>query len=547
MQTLPNQYADEGSSQLPGMREIRSEIPSHPSAWGVGETPRSQQSATPVQWRREVRSYGTALLFVLISLVATLFLQRFFPYPFLFLFFAAVMMSAWFGGTGPGLFAVLLSTIVVGYFFVPPVYSFEINATDTTYFAAFILSALVATWVSSRTKKSEEALRQAKDQLEVRVMERTVELQKSNTQLRENERQLRLLTEVIPQQIWSGRADGSIDYCNHRLLDYVGCAMGEMHGEQFMERLHPDDRSGFREAWQQAVSTETPFEGEWRVRGANGEYRSFFTRAVPLHRSEGTAIRWYGTNTDIEEHKKAEQALLRTQSELAHLSRVLTMGELTASIAHEVNQPLTAVVTYGYACLEWLSANPPNLPEAREAADQIIKDGTRAGAVIGRIRSLFGKGAPAKDWVDMNEIIEEMMVFLRDDAARKRVSLRTELAPNLPRVTGDRVQLQQVVLNLAMNGLDSLQAKADGVKELVIRSSPQNSDEILISVEDTGIGLNSELGNRIFEPFFTTKAKGLGMGLSISRSIIESHEGRLWAIPGRFGGAMFQFTVPLGS
>jgi PAS domain S-box-containing protein len=497
--------------------------------------------------RHLARGYATALFSVGLALSLTLLIQRFFPYPFLFLFFAAVMVSAWFGGPVPGFFAVLVSTIAVDYFFVPPFYSFSVNATEVTYFIAFILCALAASWVSSFKKNGEEALKDARDRLELRVVERTTELQRSNTELRESERRLRLLTEVIPQQIWSGTPDGSIDYCNQRLLDYVGRAMEEVRGDRFMETIHPEDRNGFRESWQRALSTGEPFEGEWRVRGAGGPYRSFFMRGVPLQDAQRQTLRWYGTSTDIEEHRKAEQALKRTQAELAHLSRVFTMGELTASIAHEVSQPLTAVVTYGHACLAWLSAEPPALPEARQTAERIIQDGTRAGAVLARIRALFKKESPATGWLDMNEVIQDLAVFLRDEAARRGIALRTDLSPGLPKVAGDRIQLQQVVLNLVVNGMDAMATTSGHLRELRIASRKHDETEILVLVEDSGSGLSPEIAGNIFNPFFTTKPQGIGMGLSISRSIIESHRGRLWASAAASGGAIFQFTIPAGS
>jgi C4-dicarboxylate-specific signal transduction histidine kinase len=382
-----------------------------------------------------LRPYAIAILLVGLALVATLLVRNLFPYPFLFLFFAAVMASAWFGGTAAGLFAVFLSTILVAYFFVPPFYSWVISATDGTYFAAFVLCALVASWVSSSKKKSEEALKEARNQLEIRVQERTVELQKSNAELR-----------------WT-----------------------------------------------------------------------------------------------IQEHDKAQEALRDTQAELAHLSRVFSMGELTSSIAHEISQPLTAVVTHGHACLEWLSASPPNVEKARRTTENIIRDGTRAGAVLGRIRSLFKKESPANDWLDMNEVIGELTIFLRDEASRRGISVRTDLARDLPRVKGDRVQLQQVVLNLLMNGMDAMSGFAGHEKQLLIGSRRHDAQAILISVGDSGVGLRPEIERRIFEPFFTTKPQGIGMGLSISRSIVESHRGHLWAESGRAGGALFQFTIPLDS
>jgi PAS domain S-box-containing protein len=497
--------------------------------------------------RDTVRRLAMSLILVACALVLTLFLQRFFPYPFLFLFFAAVMASAWLGGTAAGLFAVLFSTIAVDYFFVPPFYSFSISPTAEAYFGGFVVCALAASWVSTAKKKDEEELTEARDHLERRVSERTAALQKSNIELQERERQLRLLTEVIPQQIWCATPVGSIDYCNQQLLDYAGRGLLDMQGERFSETLHPEDREGFHRSWQRALASGEQFEGQWRVRGADGEYQWFFTRGLPLRGADGRILRWYGTNTNIDGLHKAEQSLMKTQSDVAHLSRVLSMGELSTSIAHEISQPLTAVVTHGNACVEWLNASPPNVEKARTTAERIIQDGTRAGAVLSHIRALFKKGTPAKGCVDMNEVIHELTVFLKDEAIGRQVSLRAEVARDLPLVDGDRVQLQQVVLNLAMNGMDAMKDLARGPKELRIAVRREGASQILVSVEDSGIGLSAETAEKIFQPFFTTKPQGIGMGLSISRSIIESHAGRLWASPRPGGGALFQFTLPVRS
>lgn len=357
-----------------------------------------------------LRSIGLTLLSVGLAFGFTLLLQPLFPYPFLFLFFGAVMASAWFGGAAAGLFAVLLSTMLVEYFFVPPVHSFSISATADAYFAAFILCALAASWISSAKKKSEVALEEALDHLETRVSERTAEL-------------------------------------------------------------------------------------------------------------------------------------LKTQTELAHLSQVLGMGELTASIAHEVNQPLTAVVTQGHACVEWLSTDPPNLEKARQTVERIIQDGTRAGATISRVRALFKKEAPVKDWLDVNEVVHELTVFLRDEAMRRGIHMQTDLVPGLPKVKADRVQLQQVLLNLLMNGMDATEDVTDHRKELIIRARVEHGI-VLVRVEDSGKGLDAQTAEKIFTPFFTTKPHGIGLGLSLSRSIVEAHEGRLWASTRPSGGAVFQFTLP---
>jgi C4-dicarboxylate-specific signal transduction histidine kinase len=358
--------------------------------------------------------YGIAFALVAVALFVSLGMQRLFafPYPFLFLFFGAVMVSAWFSGMVAGLVTVLLSTVLVDYFFVPPFYSWQISTTAETYFVAFVVCALVASWISSTKKHSEEELQEARSQLEIKVSERSA-------------------------------------------------------------------------------------------------------------------------------------ALMQTQAELARLSRVLSMGELTASIAHEISQPITAVVTNGHACLQWLSTNPPNLERAQQSTESIIQDGTRAGAVIARMRALFRKEDPVKNSVDVNALIHELLGFLRHEATSRHVSIRIDLSSSLCAIKADRVQLQQVVLNLVMNAMDALSETSTPNKEIVIRSRKQEPNELLIVVEDCGAGINLEMADKMFDPFFTTKQHGIGVGLSISRSIVESHRGRLWASPNPTGGAIFQFTLPI--
>jgi len=234
---------------------------------------------------------------------------------------------------------------------------------------------------------------------------------------------------------------------------------------------------------------------------------------------------------------------MKTQAELARLSQVMTMGELAASVAHEISQPLTAVVTHGHACAEWLSASPPNLEKARQTLEKIIQDGSRGGEVLGRIRALFKMEPPAKDWLNVNELIDEMKLFLRDEAVRRRITILTDLSPNVPKVRADHIQLQQVLLNLMVNGMDAM-AACRGPKELLI-GSRQEESEVVVRVEDTGVGLDAGTSDKIFNPFFTTKEHGIGVGLSICRSIIESHDGRMWASLRPSGGAIFQFALPI--
>jgi len=247
---------------------------------------------------------------------------------------------------------------------------------------------------------------------------------------------------------------------------------------------------------------------------------------------------------DITERKRAQEALQKAQAELAHVTRVTMMGELATSIAHEVNQPLAAVVTNGNACQRWLAGAPPNLDEARECLRRIIRDGNRASEVIARIRALVKKSSPAKTRLDLSEAIQEVLLTTNTEARRHRVLVRTELAAGLPAVRGDRVQLQQVILNLVMNGIESMKAVAERPRELVIESRLHESGQVLVAVRDSGVGLEPQSLERVFEAFYTTKTEGMGMGLSISRSIIEAHGGRLWATANHDHGATFQFALP---
>jgi C4-dicarboxylate-specific signal transduction histidine kinase len=242
------------------------------------------------------------------------------------------------------------------------------------------------------------------------------------------------------------------------------------------------------------------------------------------------------------ERKRAEEALSQSQADLSRVSRVTTMGELTASLAHEVNQPIAAAVTSANSCLHWLAADVPNLDKARAAAMRIVKDGTRASEIISRIRLLFQKGTPQWELADVNEIIGEMIALLRRETVRQSISVRTELATDLPQVMGDRVQLQQVLMNLFVNSIDAMK-DVDGTRELTIKSQRAENEQVVVSVSDTGVGLPSQQADQIFNAFFTTKPHGTGMGLRICRSIVESHGGRLWAANNSPRGASFHFAL----
>jgi PAS domain S-box-containing protein len=362
--------------------------------------------------------------------------------------------------------------------------------------------------------------------------------------LKERERELRLLIDVAPQCLSVHGADGRRLYANDGMLEYLGITLEDFQAHDFGPKfVHPDDLDRVRSVRGDAMSRGVSWEVEARILRKDGQYRWFLNRGNPLRDEQGRIVRWYSSGTDIEGLKRAEEALQNTQTELAHVSRAIAMGELTASIAHEVNQPLAAVVTNANASLRWLAGRTPNLDEAREAVSRIIRDANRASEVIARIRALSRKTGTQKERLDVNESIHEVVTLIQGELRRNRVGLRTELADDLPPVLGDRVQLQQVMLNLIMNGIEAMAVVEDRLRELTIRTQRSEVDQVRVSVQDSGIGLDRQSLERIFQAFYTTKPGGMGIGLSISRSIVENHGGQLWAVPNDGPGTTFQFTL----
>lgn len=488
-----------------------------------------------------MRPFAIAGFFVFVTSLLTLVLQTVFPYPFLFLFFGSVIASAWFGGAKAGALSVALSTVVVAFFFTPPLYSFKISAAAWPYFISFVVCSIVVSLVGVVRRNAESQIRVARDLLQQRVLERTAELERSNLELREGERNLRELTEAIPQQIWRALADGTVDYCNTHLLKFTGRTQDEMHGSRFFEVFHPEDVVDFQAAWTSALKSSTSLEGEWRVRGPSGEFRWFLVRANAQFSFANVLSCWYGTHIDVEDWKRAELALAESQRHLAQLNRVMSMSEVTASLAHEINQPLGAIVANAYACLGWLRL--VNIEKAEVSAQMIIQDGTRAAAIISRLRALFRKDDDRRAGASINSIVIDAMRILRDESIRRHIAIRAQLAEPLPMVNVDRVQIQQTLINLAINGMDSMEGMAAGEAELVFETSFDDSGDLCVRVIDCGAGVSPQLVGHIFDAFFTTKPAGLGIGLSISRSIIEAHQGRLWVESRPEGGSVFQFTL----
>jgi PAS domain S-box-containing protein len=345
---------------------------------------------------------------------------------------------------------------------------------------------------------------------------------------------------------WAG-APGEIRYWSeecHRVLGFDP-QDEQPRFESFFQRIHPDDQASALEQLESASREKREFEFDYRIVHPGGGIRDIRTVGHPIFSPSGEVVEFVGTVMDITERKRADEErerLRQVQADLAHLSRVTTMGELTASLVHEIRQPISAAMTNAKTCLRWLGRDQPDLPEGREAAARIVKDVTRAADIMSRISSLFKKEALQRELVDVNELIREMIVLLRSEANRYAISIQIKLADDLPKVMADRVQLQQVFMNLMLNGIDAMKETTREGK-LTITSQVEHG-HVQVSVSDNGVGLRPEQADKIFKAFFTTKDNGTGMGLPISRSIIESHGGHLWAtgIPG--SGATFQFTLP---
>jgi PAS domain S-box-containing protein len=497
------------------------------------------------------------------------------------------------------------------------------------------------------------------------------EQKRAEEEIRHAERNLQATIDTIPAIVASYLPDGTRDFANRTWQAYVGISDTDARHADSSMLLHPDDIEAIQREWSDCLAAGRPFQMEMRLLRADGEYRWHLVRRVPLRDEHGKVSKWYSAGFEIEDQKRAEAALRRSeahsaeaqrlsqtgsfgwriadwkktmwsketyrilgydqavkpslelvlarvhpddlpmvqrqldsagqggrefdfehrllmpdkqikelhvrarrvtfgsgaeeiigalmdvteakraqealqtaQAELAHVTRVTTLGELTASIAHEVNQPLAGIVTNGEAGLRWLTRKVPGIEEARHAVERIIRDAERAADVVRRIRALAKKAAPEMTRLDINDVINDAMLLVRREMLSHRVPLKLELAPELPAVLGDRVQLQQVIINLVLNGIEAMAGAADEQRRLVVRSKLNEEGQLLVAVQDAGTGIDPENANRLFSAFYTTKANGMGMGLSICRSIVEAHGGRIWATNNAGPGATIQFTLP---
>jgi PAS domain S-box-containing protein len=375
-----------------------------------------------------------------------------------------------------------------------------------------------------------------------------IALESAYAAIKKSEVQFRTILDSIPVQAWCALPDGSAEFQSRPWLEYTGLPAEKARGWGWQDAIHPDDAEQYVKRWLEIKESQAPGEAEARFRRFDGQYRWFLIRAAPLHDERGNILRWYGTSIDIDDRKRAQHALHNAEAALAHITRITTMGELTASIAHEVNQPLGAVINNANACLSLLTNGAAHLEEVREALTEIIEGADRASAVVARVRQLSRKVPFEKTLLNLRDVVTDVLTLARYEATTRRVNIHIDLPEEqLLFVIGDRVQLQQVLLNLIVNGMEAMNTIEESKRVVKIRGRSETRDgipEAWISVQDAGSGLEPEEMDRLFEAFYTTKPQGMGMGLAISRSIIEAHGGRLWAEFNPGPGATFIFSLP---
>jgi PAS domain S-box-containing protein len=368
--------------------------------------------------------------------------------------------------------------------------------------------------------------------------------------LQQSERSLRQLVETLPALIYCALPDGKPIYRSQKLSDFLGFGLedkDESGGSRLANTLdaiiHPDDLADVKEKYGHSLSTGEPYIRRHRLRRHDGEYRWVETRAGPMRNAEGEIVQWNGVCLEIEGQVRAQEELRLSQERLSRASQAASLAELSASIAHEVNQPLAAIVANAHACQRWLVAQPPNIDRAQTTVSRVIRDANAAAQIVTRVHALFKQSGDARIETPVNDLIDEAFELMAEEATRRRIRVSIERGGSLPPVALDRVQIQQVLTNLMRNGLEAMEA-TPGDRVLRIRAYERNA---LIHVEVSDRGPDADLSESMFEPFFTTKEKGMGMGLAISRSIVESHGGRLWAEKNEPHGAKFIFTLPVGA
>jgi C4-dicarboxylate-specific signal transduction histidine kinase len=493
-------------------------------------------------------AYTVAVLSVAAAVVAGLLLDRFLhTSPYVSLFLCSIMFVAWFGGFGPSLFAAILATALFTYYFVDPGGSFDVAAKDLPRVALFVTTALFVVSLSAAQRRNADFLRFARDELQATVGELArvnTALGVENTQRKRVEAYLDEAQELSRTGSFSWKvSSGDIFWSKegYRMLEFDPTARPSIN--LFLQRVPQDDRQIVQREIDRAQRGEQEFDYEHRWLMPNGSTKHLRVRAhrMQFELGEDEIV---GALIDVTEARQAQEALLTAQAALAHSARVAALGEMSASIAHEVNQPLAAIVTNGEAGLRWIDRSEPDLGEVRDAMKRMIRDGKRASQFVERLRALARKAPVLNTPLDLNEVITEGVALVQREIQNHRIVLRLDLVRDLPPVLAGRVELQQVVINLMVNGMQAMEPVTDRPRHLLVRSSVQ-ADEVLVSVHDSGVGIDPANMGRLFNAFFTTRSNGMGMGLSICRSIVESYGGRVWASNNAGPGTTFQFALPV--
>jgi PAS domain S-box-containing protein len=371
------------------------------------------------------------------------------------------------------------------------------------------------------------------------------ERKQAEAALRESEERFRSMADTAPVMIWVCGPDKRATFFNKHCLDFTGRTMEEKLGDSWIAGLHPEDREQFLGTYSSSIDARQEFRSVFRLLRADGEYRWVLCTGVPRFDSSGTFAGYIGSDTDITDQKCAEATLRRSLDEIAHLNRVAAMGELTASMAHELNQPLAAILSNAQAASRFLAGESPDLAQARECLTDIVADDKRAGEVIKSLRRLLKKGEFQPSSIDLNEVVSDAIRLVKNDTLLRNTPVTFEPFSGLPLVRGDRIQLYQVALNLIMNSLDATAERPPSDRWVSVRTAESASGGVQLTVEDSGKGVPESDLARVFEPFFSTKGEGLGMGLSIARSIVQAHGGRIWAENGTRRGAIFHCVLPV--
>jgi PAS domain S-box-containing protein len=503
-----------------------------------------------------VTPYGLAVASVVSVMLFAGWLEAHFVGAPVSLLLCAVMFSGWFGGLGPGLLAAGLAFLVFDFVFVAPENSFTISATEIPRVFAFGISAFLIGLLSGEQRRKAESLRRARDELadtyrELKLTNNALRLEntmrgRAEAALRESEQRFRDFAETGSDWLWETGPDHRVTYVSehiHRLGLLPAKRFGHTRWEIAADLTEDESK------WQAHIAAHearAPFRDfVYSVEHADGSRIYVKSSGKPVFDSAGRFLGYRGVGSDITaeiQRRKAERALRQAQTELAHVTRVTMLGELTASIVHEVNQPLASIATNGHAALRFIQRDEPDVAEVQDALGDMINDCSRATEIVQRVRALCRKSDPQLVSLDLNELIEDTIRLVQRELRDQGITLHQDLCAALPAVRGDRVEVQQVLINLVMNGMEAMAAVDQRARNLLI-GSYQDGDQVLVAVQDSGTGIDAASIDRLFSSFYTTKPSGLGMGLSICRSIIEAHGGKLWASQNAGRGATFQFTL----